>query len=119
MLELDPRIHFALNCGAAGCPPFAVYSDEAERLESQLALATKGFLDGSISFNKEKKSINLSQLFKWYRSDFGSTDKEVLEWIQNNASISMRDNIAAFLRDINEFPKFEYDAYDWSLNGSL
>jgi hypothetical protein len=26
--ELDPRIHFALNCGARSCPPIRVYTEE-------------------------------------------------------------------------------------------
>lgn len=34
MLSLDPRIHFALNCGAQSCPPIAVY--KAEQLDAQL-----------------------------------------------------------------------------------
>jgi hypothetical protein len=34
MLPSDPRIHFALNCGAQSCPPIAVY--EADQLDSQL-----------------------------------------------------------------------------------
>ena len=25
---LDPRIHFALNCGAKSCPPIRVYTEE-------------------------------------------------------------------------------------------
>ena len=30
MLNCDPRIHFALNCGAVSCPPIAVYSCDSE-----------------------------------------------------------------------------------------
>ena len=58
-LKCDPRIHFALNCGAVSCPPIAVYSSEAEELNNQLALATEGFLDTSISFEPSSKSIVL------------------------------------------------------------
>ena len=25
---VDPRIHFALNCGARSCPPIRVYTEE-------------------------------------------------------------------------------------------
>lgn len=38
ILPCDPRIHFALNCGAMGCPAIAVY-DESE-LDEQLDDAT-------------------------------------------------------------------------------
>jgi hypothetical protein len=26
--EVDPRMHFALNCGARGCPPIQIYDSE-------------------------------------------------------------------------------------------
>jgi hypothetical protein len=28
MLEVDARIHFALNCGAKSCPPISVYLED-------------------------------------------------------------------------------------------
>jgi hypothetical protein len=40
---LDPRIHFALVCGARSCPPIAFY--EAERIDSQLQLAAESFIN--------------------------------------------------------------------------
>ena len=34
MTTLDPRIHFALNCGAQSCPPIRIY--QKEKLEQQV-----------------------------------------------------------------------------------
>ena len=34
--SVDPRIHFALNCGARSCPP--VHDSEAARVDEQLGL---------------------------------------------------------------------------------
>ena len=42
VVELDPRIHFTLNCGATSCPPIRVYS--APNLDSQLNRAAASFL---------------------------------------------------------------------------
>ena len=39
---VDPRIHFALVCGARGCPPISVYS--ALDLDRELATAAAVFL---------------------------------------------------------------------------
>lgn len=47
MPSMDPRIHFALNCGALSCPPVKVYSPEG--VEQELSLATKAFLDADSS----------------------------------------------------------------------
>lgn len=38
---VDPRIHFALNCGAASCPPIRVYTPD--RLEFGLEAAASAF----------------------------------------------------------------------------
>eukprot|EP00966_Prymnesium_polylepis_P276217 6381421-Prymnesium_polylepis.1 len=37
--QLDPRVHFALNCGARSCPPIKVFS--AGRIDEELGLAAR------------------------------------------------------------------------------
>lgn len=39
--QVDYRIHFALNCGSAGCPPIAFY--KSDKLDEQLTTATAVF----------------------------------------------------------------------------
>ena len=65
--RLDPRIHFALNCGAASCPPIATY--EPEHIDEQLELATRAYL------RAETRSVDgglaVPALLLWYVGDFG------------------------------------------------
>jgi hypothetical protein len=42
---LDPRIHFALVCGARSCPPIRVYTEDA--LEEGLAAAAAAFCESA------------------------------------------------------------------------
>ena len=28
LTEVDPRVHFALNCGALSCPPIRIYAED-------------------------------------------------------------------------------------------
>jgi hypothetical protein len=65
--EFDPRIHFALNCGARSCPPVGVY--EAQRVDEQLELAATGFLRAETEVRSDR--IVTSAILKWYRTDFG------------------------------------------------
>ena len=54
VLDLDPRIHFALNCGAKSCPPIRVYSPP--NLDSQLNRAAASFLcadEGEITLERD------------------------------------------------------------------
>jgi len=67
--EIDFRIHFALNCGAASCPPIAFYN--SDRIDSQLEMATLSFLESETRIDHETKTLHLSRLFLWYRGDFG------------------------------------------------
>ncbi len=62
----DPRIHFALNCGARSCPPVRTYA--AEGLDEQLDVATRTFVNREVTL--EGPVLALPEIFKWFRADF-------------------------------------------------
>jgi len=65
----DVRGHFALNCGSRSCPPIGVY--DAEQVDAQLDLATRHFIGTDIVVDRARNTVRLSQLFRWFASDFG------------------------------------------------
>jgi hypothetical protein len=65
--RVDPRIHFALNCGAASCPPIAAY--RAESIEEQLELATRSYLASEV--RHESGALLVPALLLWFAGDFG------------------------------------------------
>lgn len=65
--RLDPRIHFALNCGVASCPPIAAYA--ADRIEEQLELATRSYLHGESEPRGD--TLLAPALLLLYLGDFG------------------------------------------------
>ncbi|MFK7932717.1 MAG: DUF547 domain-containing protein [Saprospiraceae bacterium] len=67
--DLDYRIHFALNCGAQSCPMIAFYT--TAQIEEELAIAERSFIEQEFLVDIDKKRINCSPLFEWYRADFG------------------------------------------------
>jgi hypothetical protein len=73
-LPLEPRIHFALNCGARSCPPIRVFTPA--NLEVGLAAAAAGFLERETEVTAD--SVTLSSLMLWYAADFGDTQEAVL-----------------------------------------
>ena len=134
--ENDPRVHFALNCGARSCPPVSYYAGET--LDRDLGLAATGFCedDANVSARVSRASngatvflVKVSALFRWYRGDFGANDREVLERVEawcppgsakqrvlrealdrpsrNNSS---RDNSTLF--------RIAYARYDWSADAT-
>jgi hypothetical protein len=63
----DPRIHFALNCGAQSCPPVGVY--RAQAIDQQLDLAARNFVNQAVTLDGAGR-LACSKIFRWYRGDF-------------------------------------------------
>jgi hypothetical protein len=73
--RLDPRIHFALNCGARSCPPVRVY-DSAE-VDAELERATNSYLQTEAEIDVVEGSVSLPGLMGLYAADFGSRDEQM------------------------------------------
>ena len=97
---LDPRIHFALNCGARSCPPILFYTEGG--LDEELELATKNFLYQSIKV--EDKDVIVSKIFSWYRGDFQGK-KGILSFIQSYG----------YLEESLDDYAVKFDDYNWKL----
>jgi len=67
--ERDPRIHFALNCGAESCPPVAAYT--RDRVDEQLDWATEGYLETQVSYDPDAGTVLVPRVMLWFRGDFG------------------------------------------------
>lgn len=99
----DPRIHFAINCGAKSCPKLLNEAYEPDKLNAQLTKVTKAFVQNSAHNILKPKKVVISHIFEWYAEDF------------------KKDGIIAFLNEygnvtIEDDAKIEYKEYDWSLN---
>ena len=109
---VDPRIHFALVCGARSCPPISFY--EGARLDSQLDLAAGSFINGGGALiGTDSNSVSASLIFKWYESDFGGLEgvlDSILKYSKDNA-------LKELIRSGN--PRIRYLNYDWTVNNLL
>ncbi|NDJ76884.1 MAG: DUF547 domain-containing protein [Chloroflexi bacterium] len=116
--QRDPRLHFALNCGATSCPPISFYS--AENLDAQLDLAARNFLNGGGARLERKNGVLwLSRIFSWYATDFGAAlygyrgQHRLLAYVRpylnDEADQAYLDDHATTLR-------VRFLPYDWSLN---
>lgn len=114
--NLDPRIHFALVCGAKSCPAINVYS--AENLDSSLDAATKSFCDQEVFMFTEVDQIRLSRLFQWYSQDFGNNDINVIKWMIPYLDKTKQDkaNILLFKLEKIKPVDIQYSEYNWQLN---
>lgn len=114
VLELDARIHFALNCASASCPPIAVYT--ADQLDSQLDMAARAFINGGgIEVDVARGVVRLSKIFQWYRNDF-STDKGHAPLLAMIAGYLVDEEPRTVLQERASSLRVKFMAYDWSLN---
>ena len=127
----DPRVHFALNCGARSCPPVSYYAGET--LDRDLRLAATGFCedDANVSARVSPTSrdtviVTVSALFRWYRGDFGASDREVLERVEawcppgSAKRRALREALDHRERaDSSREPfRMAYAPYDWSADAT-
>ncbi|XP_029967955.1 uncharacterized protein LOC115403242 isoform X1 [Salarias fasciatus] len=115
--DAEPLIHFALNCGAKGCPPIKTYSPQD--IDGQLRTAAEAFLenDDACMVDSGKREVRLSQIFKWYKADFGGTDEKLLNWVLEHMGDSPKKTSLQGVLSAGK-TKVSFLPYDWTTNSS-
>lgn len=102
----DERLHFALVCGAKGCPPLANFAFTPKNIESQLEDRTHLALNNDRFIRVKQGQTEVSQIFSWYKDDFNKSDLEGIVGYLNK----YRKNQIPF------DTKIVYYEYNWNLN---
>ncbi len=110
----EPRIHFALNCGAASCPPLREGLYRGATLDEELRSATQLFLSSPIGAipKKSENILKISRIFRWYKKDFGGK-AGVLSFLTEYLPRDLSD----WLQECE--PEIQYMVYDWETLLSL
>ncbi len=119
----DARIHFALVCAAQSCPDLLSEAYLPATLDEQLDRAGRAFLASTakgLSFGTvdgtlwgRNHVVRLSAIFDWFEEDFGSNEREVIDFVLKFAPPPAADFIRAHRDDLD----VRHLDYDWSLNG--
>lgn len=99
--RLDPRIHFALNCGARSCPPLAAY--DPEHLDAQLDAAARSYLASETAILDGGTTVRVPRLLLWYLGDFGG-----------KAGIVRLLGLFGVINP-TATPRVTFGSYDWTL----
>ncbi|WP_020538956.1 DUF547 domain-containing protein [Lewinella cohaerens] len=97
----DARIHFAVNCAAASCPPLHNRAFTADNLNSTLQRLTRKFVNNKDYNTITAKRVEISKIFDWYGSDFGS----VVNYINGYTDTALNSDTVVTFKE-----------YDWKLN---
>ncbi|MDZ4748851.1 MAG: DUF547 domain-containing protein [Saprospiraceae bacterium] len=99
----DPRIHFALNCGAISCPPIGNIAFTESNVNELLDKQTTNFINGSANEISATKML-LSKIFDWYKADFGN----ITTFINKYSRVKVSANAT-----------LNFKEYNWALNDNL
>ena len=98
--KLDPRIHFALNCGATSCPLVRPYDPAG--VDEQLEAATRAYITQESEIDRAGGGATLPGLCKLYSADFGGRD-------------GVRRFAQRYLGEDLDGLRLRFAAFDWTL----
>ncbi len=98
----DPRIHFALNCGAVSCPPLLNAAFTGVNVQKLLDAQTKAFVNNKSSTVVQASSLKLSRIFDWYKTDFGDVTSFLNKYLTT---------------PVAKGASLAYLEYNWAVNG--
>ena len=107
----EPRIHYAVNCAAVGCPMLREEVYTAARLEAQLEEQARRFLSDRSRNRLRERQLEVSRIFDWFKQDFEPREK----YFARYADVLAAEPGQQELVRKGQAPLRFLD-YDWSLN---
>lgn len=101
----DARIHFALVCGANGCPKIGNFAFTPAKVEAQLTSQAKKAMNDPYFIRVKGNKVQYSELFNWYKKDFTNEAASIVAYINKYRS-----------QKIPADAKTGIYTYDWNLN---
>ena len=105
----DPRIHYAVNCAALGCPNLQSVAFTAANTESLLEAGARTYVNHPRGARVDGGDLIVSSIYIWFDEDFGSSDAGVIAHLQRYATGALASDLAAATA-------IDDHAYDWALN---
>jgi hypothetical protein len=110
----DPRAHFAIVYGAAGCPPLRDEAYIGGKLSEQLNEQARIYINDTTknTFKLKIQSASISRIFESYEKEFGLNKKSTLVFLANFLPKNMREDILTY----TDRWEVSIKSFDWSLN---
>ena len=105
----DPRIHYALNCAAIGCPNLRAQAFKGAGLNAVLDTQARTFINNPRAIKTEDGRIIASRIFLWYKKDYGDSEEDILSHIRQYANPEL-------LQSLQGATNIDVYEYDWALN---
>lgn len=101
----EPRIHFAVNCAAVSCPKILNRAWTEDNVQRYLTKQTKAFFANTTENTIAEDKVVISKIFDWYKADFGTSNENVINFINKYSDTKVNSNA-----------EITYNEYNWDLN---
>ena len=116
----DPRIHFAINCGARSCPPLRMEAFTGSNLDTQLDDQTRAFfahpaLGAHFETKGDTLIVHLTKIMdggSWFGRDFEKWDGGRVVFLRKYLPPSQQKLLDDHVGRIS----LQFDNYDWRIN---
>ncbi|MEQ8968536.1 MAG: DUF547 domain-containing protein [Azospirillaceae bacterium] len=106
----DPRVHYAVNCAALGCPDLAAVPFTAAETERLLAAGARAYVAHPRGSRVDGRGrLVVSSIYRWFREDFGGTEAGVIAHLRRHATAGKAERLATA-------DGIAGDGYDWTIN---
>lgn len=107
----DPRIHYAVNCAAIGCPNLQNTAFTSANTEALLNAGARQYVNDPRGVSVDGGNLIVSSIYIWFREDFGGNDSGVLSHLRQYADPTLASALAGKTAIADH-------RYDWSLNAA-
>lgn len=104
----DPRIHYAVNCAAVGCPDLQTEAFTAANTEALFEAGARDYVNDRRGVQIEKGKLVVSSIYEWFEEDFAKAGG-VLAHLQRYAEPGLASQL-------ERFNAIDDHRYDWTLN---
>lgn len=105
----DPRIHYAVNCAAKGCPNLLATAFTPATQDQLLTEGAIAFVNHDRGFRIKNGRLHVSSIYHWFKEDFGGDDAGIIAHLNQYAT---GDRLAA----LHSKSAIAGHGYDWQLN---
>jgi len=105
----DPRVHYAVNCAALGCPNLQPEPFRGDDLDTRLEQAAGAFVNHPRGVRIEDGRLIVSSIYHWFQDDFGADERAVIVHLRGHAAPDLAARLA-------RFDAIDDHDYDWRLN---
>ncbi|WP_419252787.1 DUF547 domain-containing protein [Caulobacter sp. ErkDOM-YI] len=105
----DPRVHYAVNCASFSCPNLRRQAWRGAGLGPTLDEAARAYVNHPRGVAFKGAALTVSSIYKWYSSDFGGSDRRVIDHLVGYAAAPLKARLL-------QVDRIAGDTYNWSIN---